>query len=75
MSTKKLIGQLTEPWNPEQYHDTYVEDLKRIIQDKIQGKELEEIKEEPIPIEVTDIFAKLNESLQMAKERSAQRQG
>jgi DNA end-binding protein Ku len=68
----KLVDQLTEPWQPEQYKDTYTEDLLRIIQEKIEGKEAEPVEEEPIPIEVTDLFAKLSQSLEMAKERGKQ---
>jgi DNA end-binding protein Ku len=63
----KLIGQLSEPWKPEQYHDTYIEELKRFIEQKAEGKEPAVHGEEPIPIEVTDLFAKLRESLDQAK--------
>ncbi len=60
----KLIGQLAEPWRPEQYHDTYTEELMRIIKQKAEGKEPEAVGEEPIPATVTDLFAKLRESLE-----------
>ncbi len=63
----KLINQLTEPWRPEQYHDTYVEDLKRIVAEKVAGKTPEPVKEEPVPVDVTDLFAKLTASLNKAK--------
>jgi DNA end-binding protein Ku len=63
----KLVDQLSESWDPEQYKDTYTEDLMRIIQEKLEGKELEPLGEEPEPIEVTDLFAKLSESLEMAQ--------
>lgn len=66
----KLIEQLTEPWQPEQYKDTYTEDLLRIIQEKVEGKEAEPVEEEAVPIEVTDLFSKLSQSLEMAKEKS-----
>ena len=66
----QLIDQLSEPWQPEEYHDTYIEDLMQIIQAKIEGREAVPEEEEPIPVEVTDLFARLTESLQMAKERS-----
>ena len=63
----QLIEQLTEPWNPEQYKDTYVEDLMRIIEQKARGEEIE-AEEEPVPIEVVDLFAQLSQSLQMVRE-------
>jgi DNA end-binding protein Ku len=63
----KLIDQLTEPWEPEQFHDTYIEDLKRIIQDKVEGREPAPEEEEALPVEVTDLFARLSESLEQAR--------
>jgi DNA end-binding protein Ku len=63
----QLIDQLTEPWNPEQYRDTYVEDLLHIIEQKAQGQEIE-AEEEPVPIEVVDLFAQLSQSLEMVRE-------
>jgi DNA end-binding protein Ku len=66
----KLIDQLTEPWDAEQYKDSYSEDLLRIIQEKIEGREVQPAEEEPVPIEVTDLFAKLSQSLEIAKEKS-----
>jgi DNA end-binding protein Ku len=66
----KLVAQLSESWDPEQYKDTYTEDLMRIVQEKIEGREIEPVGEEPEPIEVTDLFAKLSQSLEMAKEKS-----
>ncbi|MDG5813832.1 Ku protein [Chitinispirillales bacterium ANBcel5] len=63
----KLIDQLTEPWKPEKYHDTYYEDLKKIIQDKVEGKIPQPVKEEPVPSGVTDLFSSLAQSLEMAQ--------
>lgn len=64
-----LIEQLSEPWKPEQYHDTYYEDLRRIIQEKVEGKVPEPLREEPVPSGVTDLFSRLSESLEMAKKQ------
>lgn len=63
----KLIDQLSEEWKPEQYKDTYFDDLKKIIQEKIEGKVPEPVKEEPIPSGVTDLFNRLSQSLELAK--------
>jgi DNA end-binding protein Ku len=65
----KLIDQLSEEWDPTQYKDTYIEDLKKIIQQKIEGKEIKPVEVEEQPIEVTDLFSKLSQSLEMAKEK------
>ena len=36
---KKLVEEMTEPWKPEQYHDTYHEDLMKLIDKRIkEGK-------------------------------------
>ena len=67
----KLIGQLTEEWKPEQYHDTYYEDLKKIIQQKIEGKVPEPVKPEPVQSAVTDLFSRLSESLEITRNRKA----
>lgn len=66
----KLVEQLSDEWKPDQYTDTYIDDLKRIIQEKVEGKVAEPVEEEPIPVEVTDLFSKLSESLKMAQEKN-----
>ena len=67
-----LIETLSGDWHPEEYHDTYTDDLKRIIQAKIDGREPEAEAEAPIPIEVTDLFAKLSQSLEQAKQQKSE---
>lgn len=69
---QQLIGQISEEWHPEQYHDTYEEDLKKIIQAKVEGREPTTEVEAPMPIEVTDLFAKLSQSLEQAKRDKAE---
>jgi DNA end-binding protein Ku len=66
-----LIDTLSGEWRPEEFHDTYTEDLQRIIQAKVEGREPEAETEAPIPIEVTDLFAKLSQSLEQAKQQKA----
>lgn len=65
----RLINHLSEPWAPEQIRDTYVEDLQRIIQHKLQGQEIDAEQVEPIPMAASDLFNQLNESIQQAKEK------
>lgn len=62
----KLVDLLSGPWKPEEYHDTYTEDLERMVHQKIEGKQ-PEYEEEQVIFEVTDLFAKLNESLEKAR--------
>jgi DNA end-binding protein Ku len=63
----QLIEQLTEKWKPEEFRDTYFDDLKKIIRDKIEGRVVEPVKEEPVPTVAPDLFARLSESLELAK--------
>ncbi len=65
----RLIDQLTQPWNPEQYRDTYIDELRDLIQKKAEGQKLAPVKEEEIPTEVTDLFARLSESLEQARKK------
>ncbi|HCP08386.1 MAG TPA: Ku protein [Candidatus Moranbacteria bacterium] len=60
----KLIDQLTEVFKLEKYHDTYTEELERVISEKSKGKVPEAKGEIPVPVtEMEDIMAKLRESL------------
>lgn len=65
----RLVDQLTETFDPNEYQDTYTETLRKFIEDKAAGKVKEPEEEEAIPAEVTDLFAKLRESLEMAEAR------
>lgn len=68
----KLIDTLTGEWQPTAYRDTYEDDLRTIIQAKIEGREPAAESEAPIPIEVTDLFAKLSQSLEQAKQQKGE---
>jgi DNA end-binding protein Ku len=65
----KLIDQLTEPFKAEQFHDTYREELERVIAEKAEGRTPEAKGEKPIPTEVPDLMTKLRESLAQARAR------
>jgi DNA end-binding protein Ku len=60
----QLIGQRSEPFDPERYRDTYTETLKRVIMDKVHGKEKEVQPAEVAPTKVPDLLSKLKESLE-----------
>jgi DNA end-binding protein Ku len=36
---QKLVEGMTEEWRPEKYHDTYIEDIKRRIEQKVKAGE------------------------------------
>ncbi|HEX2955654.1 MAG TPA: Ku protein [Chitinispirillaceae bacterium] len=67
----KLIGQLTETWKPQQYNDTYYEELKALLKRKIEGKAEEKGIEISAPeTAITDLFSRLNQSLELARSKN-----
>ena len=65
----RLIDELSEPFRPEEFHDTYREELERVIEEKTQGRTPEPRGEAPVPTAVPDLMAKLRESLEAAKRK------
>jgi len=67
---EKLIEEMTEPWKPQQYRDTYREDLMKRINEKVRNKEthtLTEPGEAEKPrktAEIIDLMAVLKQSLE-----------
>lgn len=68
----KLVEEMTGDWNPEDYHDTYHEDLLKLIDNRIKAGETEiistmeaqETDEEPSRGKVVDLMALLKQSVQ-----------
>lgn len=63
----KLVEQLTEPFKPEQYKDTYIEELKKVIEAKAEGKEITTTEKAPHATETKDLFKALEASFEAAK--------
>jgi DNA end-binding protein Ku len=66
---EKLIEEMTEPWKPGQYHDTYREDLMKRINEKVRNKEThtltEGTKAKPQKsAEIIDLMSVLKQSLE-----------
>lgn len=60
----KLIDQLTEKFQPENFKDTYHEELEAIIAEKTKGKALpKKTEEEPKATQVTNLMDQLKASL------------
>ena len=78
---KKLVEEMTEPWKPERYRDTYHDDLMKLIDKRIKaGKtevitepEAEEDQEKPARGEVIDLMALLKRSVRAKGQSSAKR--
>lgn len=67
----RLIDELSGPFKPEEYKDTFTEELKDVIQHKIEGKEMPVHGEEPVPTKVTDLMEILRASLDKQKKTKA----
>jgi DNA end-binding protein Ku len=69
---KKLVAEMTEPWKPERYRNTYHDDLMKLIDKRIKAgnteviteAEAEEDQEKPARGEVIDLMALLKRSVQ-----------
>jgi DNA end-binding protein Ku len=66
---ERLVDDMTEAWNPEQYTDTYRDDLMRRIEEKVKAGQTDVITEpekagaEPGGAKVIDLMALLKQSL------------
>ena len=70
----QLIDALAGDWKPEQYHDTYVEELRERIAAREAGEELvAEAEPEPEGAKVLDLMAALEASVQAAKSGGGRR--
>jgi DNA end-binding protein Ku len=65
---KQVIEGLAGDWDPQQYHDTYTEELRKRIARKQSGKEVVESAEAP-KARVLDLMAALEASVDASKKR------
>jgi DNA end-binding protein Ku len=71
---KSLVENLSEPFKPEKYNDTYRKELLSLIRKKAKGQKLPE-PEEADEGEVIDLMAALRESVENTKrQRKSTRQ-
>jgi DNA end-binding protein Ku len=59
----QLIEALAAEWEPEKYHDDFQENLKKLIQTKLEGGEVAEIEKPKKMAPVVDLMAALKQSL------------
>jgi DNA end-binding protein Ku len=69
---KSLVENLSEPFTPEKYDDTYRKELLELLRAKAKGQKLPEPSEEE-PGEVVDLMAALRESVERTKRSQAKR--
>jgi DNA end-binding protein Ku len=63
----QLIEALAAPFEPEKYHDTFEDNLKKLIQARLEGKEVATVEKPRKPAPVVDLMAALKESLAAMK--------
>ncbi len=68
---ERLVEEMTSPWKPQQYHDTYREDLMRRINEKIKKKQTHVLtpsekpsREKGQSAEIIDLMSVLKKSLE-----------
>lgn len=64
-----LIDQLTKKFIPENYQDTYINELKKVIDDKISGKIPSVKGKAPETTPVPDLLEMLKKSLEQSQEK------
>lgn len=64
-----LVESMTDDWRPEDYHDTYTEQVEKLIEDKREGREIVAESEPTEPTKVVDLFEALSRSVEGRKKR------
>ena len=59
----QLINALADKWDPEKYHDNFQENLKKLIETKLEGGKVVEIDKPKKLAPVVDLMAALKQSL------------
>src|SRR5450759_4443261 len=63
----QLIEALADDWDPEKYHDTFQDNLKKLIAAKLEGGEVQAVEQPKKLAPVVDLMAALKESLAQTK--------
>src|ERR1700685_2521287 len=67
----QLIEALADDWDPEKYHDTFQENLKKLIEAKLEGGGIQAVEQPKKLAPVVDLMAALKESLAQTKKPAA----
>jgi len=65
----KLIEQLTEKFQPEKFKDTYIRELKKMVEAKASGKKISTAPAEKKTAAVKDLMSVLKQSLEAAPKK------
>ena len=63
---KSIVGHLTAPFKPEQFKDTYRDNVERLIKQKQKGQKITTV-EQPRKAPVIDLMEALKRSLEAGK--------
>jgi DNA end-binding protein Ku len=63
----QLIEALAAEWEPEKYHDTFQDNLKKLIKARLEGGEVKEVEKPKKMAPVVDLMAALKQSLEQTK--------
>ncbi|HZZ99659.1 MAG TPA: Ku protein [Candidatus Paceibacterota bacterium] len=66
----RLIDELTEPFNPKKYKDTYEAELAKVIESRLKGKKTKTKGRAPKPTKSPDLMAVLRQSLARGHKRT-----
>ena len=69
----QLVEALAADFDPKKYHDTFEENVKKLIEARLAGKEVTAVEKPRKPAPVVDIMAALKESLERIPKKPAQR--
>jgi DNA end-binding protein Ku len=69
----QLVEQLTQSFIPEDFHDTYTEELEKVIEAKIHGRKPKVKGKAPARTESKDLMAALKASLEQEQKRTTTR--
>jgi len=67
----QLIEALAGKFEPEKFHDSYQENVKKLIQAHLEGREVEAVEKPAKPEKVVDLMAALKQSLAQMKEKKS----
>ncbi len=69
----QLVEALAAEFDPKKYNDTFEENVKKLIQARLAGKEVAPVEKPRKPAPVVDLMAALKESLAQVPKKPAQR--
>ncbi len=70
---RQLIEALAADFEPGKYHDTFQENLKELIQARLEGKEVTEVEKPKKMAPVVDLMSALKESLEKMEKKGPKR--